>query len=352
MLLTHFRNGKMKECKWRMLLVPNLFRNFYIRAFITFLNLHLVVIELVFFYIIASKKFQVSKLDVCIAEGPTAIAAFFIQKMGLVEKTVYSARDWYPCGVQGILFSFLDRFCVTKTDQTWNVTYKIQNARRWRWKGSKFLDKAKKVVRLPLANVSVNIFKFKPSRQIRIAYIGSIREDVALELVIRAISKLRSEGVTVFLDIAGQPTSSRVVKEIKCLTKSLGVRGQVNFYGYLDENALSQLLRRCSWGLALFLGGDKNYSNYARPLKVVTYIENGLPIIINEDNALANEVIAAGAGVTVEPSLDAIMETLRKFVTDYDFTAKLMEGVRNYASEISSPNELWDAIKNLLLQPR
>jgi glycosyltransferase involved in cell wall biosynthesis len=73
-----------------------------------------------------------------------------------------------------------------------------------------------------------------------IAYIGRLQRYKGVETVLRAVAALRNEGLNVRFAVAGRGEDR---ERLERLTASLGIEAQVDFMGYISEEAKIELLR-------------------------------------------------------------------------------------------------------------
>jgi len=81
--------------------------------------------------------------------------------------------------------------------------------------------------------------RLEPSKQLALAYVGSVTEEKGVGDLLRALGRLRNEGVTPSLTIIGRDDGSR----FKALAASLGLENQVHFAGLIANEDVPAAMR-------------------------------------------------------------------------------------------------------------
>lgn len=114
---------------------------------------------------------------------------------------------------------------------------------------------------------------------VRLLYLGAMGRVYDLKTVISAVALLLNEGAPVSLELAGQGEQEA---DLQRLVEELGLSKQIRFHGYLEGEALQDLLRSVDVGVIPM----RPESQVAVPYKAGEYLTAGLAIV----NSLPGEM--------------------------------------------------------------
>ncbi len=130
----------------------------------------------------------------------------------------------------------------------------------------------------PLAHHTQRTANNEQPRKLRLLYIGSMGRSYDLETVVTACCKQLKEGRELELHFAGE---GEKLERLKAMTADWP-EGSVHFHGFLQEQALQDLLCLCDVGIISMFPE----SGVAVPYKVGDYLAAGLPVV----NSLRGEL--------------------------------------------------------------
>jgi glycosyltransferase involved in cell wall biosynthesis len=104
-----------------------------------------------------------------------------------------------------------------------------------------------------------------------IVHHGTITENYGIQIIIEAVSLLR-EQIPIRLKIFGKGEYRRTLKD---LAKTLGVKEEVNFMGYVSQEKLSEETEKADAGVVALL------NEYQSPNKVFELVAMGKPVIVS-----------------------------------------------------------------------
>ena len=161
------------------------------------------------------------------------------------------------------------------------------------------------------------------------AYVGRLRRYKGVELILRAVARLRERGgVPVRLVIAGRGDDE---PRLRRLAARLGVAAYVDFAGFITEDEKRDLFRR-AWG-NVFPSPKEGWG--------ITNLEAagcGTPTVASDSPGLRDSVIDGHTGVLVpHGNVDALAAALGTLAADRARVEQLGRGARAFAVEHS-----WD----------
>lgn len=308
--------------------------------------------------ILLSRKMNV-RFDICIAEFYHGfLCALFMKKLGLVRKVVYYVPDWFPYQprrkvglvtaiANNIAFPYLDRFCASRADATWNFTQRIIDARHNRWENQPFSVPIEEVIYPPLKWRKMADTEEDNTNHKSIGFLGVLRKGQGLELAIETIADLKKKGIFLTLEIIGTSSSEKYYKDY---VRKFRVEAQVIFHGFVEEEIkVAKVLQKCFCALALYDVGKDNYTYYTWPSKVGFYLECGIPVIITRSPTIADEIEKEKLGIIVKPDSDSISHAIYTLATDDNLLKEYKENIKRYVQSSSTGNEMNNAIMRLLI---
>lgn len=128
-----------------------------------------------------------------------------------------------------------------------------------------------------------------PTNSRSLVYVGNLGAGYDLKTVLKAL--LADESLT--LDIAGKgPREGELVSSVR----ELGLGDRVRFHGYLEADALRELLARSDVGVIPM----RDDSWVGLPYKLGDYLAAGLPVVSSLHGECGELLVREGAGVTYD----------------------------------------------------
>jgi hypothetical protein len=162
-----------------------------------------------------------------------------------------------------------------------------------------------------------------PTREIRIAYAGTIQVESAFLSFLKAVDAVRHSlparlKITFF-------SSHRYSAAAWFNADWMEDRG------HLSVTRLHEELRQCSWGLSLMaLDDDARYNRYSLPTKFVSYLAGGLPIftLAHRESSVYRMAAKYSVGVqTCATETEQLSEELRRALSDLEAKARYRPAV-------------------------
>ena len=234
------------------------------------------------------------------------LIALFLKKLRLLDSFAYYRVDWfigrprhfYDSLVVNVYFRSIDRLLSRTSDCIWNITEEVKAAAN---RTHNFLNRKEIVVRPPVASRLSNI-DLPETVDPYLVYCGEVKPGCGLPLILSAIRTLRTQNKTMKLKILGRAR----IEYLASLQQEFGdvfdkgcceYLGGFDMVNDIDRDRVDQIIAGAYAGLAIFPSGSSNTSNYVIPNRVLLYLANHTPVLINDDAAAARWLCSAGVAV-------------------------------------------------------
>lgn len=262
-------------------------------------------------------------------------ARALISRQHPAQHVVYYAVDFVPdrFGPGTALtriYDALDAWVCRRADARWEVSGRALEARDDRHGLSRDRAPASAV---PIGTWVERAVKIPHDgyRSRRVVFIGHLVERMGADTVIDAIGMLRARNVEIFCDIAGHGPQTAA---LKARAQDLDVEDHVTFHGFIeDARHLEALMSGASIGVAPYRSGDANFTQYADPSKLKSYLAAGLPILLTDVPPNAADLAARGGAEIVDDTAAALAEAIAQLLDDPTEWAARRDAAMSYAGE-------------------
>lgn len=219
-----------------------------------------------------------------------------------VDRVIFYAIDFVPVRSKWKVINFfyhkLEAFAVLHADMCWNISPRVEAGRQ------KFLGIVN--TRNSQIVVPIGVWKseiadqVKLSNNYRLIFVGHLLKKQGIQEVLHAFPTILAKVPRATLTIIGGGEYKEYLQE---LTKELSLDSHVNFLGWeSDQDVIRKHIRKSDLALATYepSGEDTtNFSYYADPTKIKTYLSCGTPILMTEVSYNAKNLVKAGVAVVV-----------------------------------------------------
>lgn len=268
-----------------------------------------------------------------------AFVGLILKKFGKVRRVVFYTIDYVPKRfdnkILNAIYHWVDRFCVYRADQTWNLSPRMTDGRQ---KRGIDLDKTRQVVipmgayykrtrRIPLEQANTN----------EIAFVGHLLEKQGVQLVLQALVYVKERIPNVKLVIIGTGPYESVLKN---LAKDLGLENNVEFVGFVaNHEGIEERLAKCAMAVAPYNSRVDTFTYYADPGKLKVYLAAGLPIVLTDVPHLASLIQDQRCGMVVNYDTQELAQAIYQLLND----EQLLREFRNNAAVLGKEYD-WDCI--------
>lgn len=255
-----------------------------------------------------------------------------------VEKVVYYVIDYVPERFQNKLvndvYHWIERFVAFYSNRTWNLSPRMIKGREKRWK-TFFPNQL--VVPHGVAFSRIKRVLFEKINKTEILYMGVLLKNKGVQLIIEALPKIIKHIPNVKVSIIGKGPYE---EELRNLVQKLHLESYIEFLGYISNHEeVENRIAKAAIAIALYDKADDEFTYYADPGKIKTYIGAGVPVIMTDVPYVAREVVKANCGFIVPYKQDALTDVILTFLQD----EKLMRVYRKNAIKFAKKYD-WDRV--------
>jgi len=269
------------------------------------------------------------------SDNLNAFVGIWLRRFGKTKKVVFSTIDYVPKRFENKtlnnIYHWVDKFCVKNADQTWNLSYRMAEARE-KQKGMKVSEYNKQVT-FPIG-IWFDRIKRLPFDEIEkhtLVFMGHILEKQGIQLVLEAIPEIVKEIKEFKFVIIG---SGEYEETLKKMARDLNVEKYVEFKGYVgDHKDIENMLARCACGVAMYNKEEDTWTYYADPGKVKVYLAAGLPVIMTDVPHIARQIEDAKCGVIVEYKKEDLVNAILSLMKNEDLLERHRENAIEFVRQ-------------------
>ena len=158
---------------------------------------------------------------------------------------------------------------------------------------------------VPLPLIQKNFSSLKDNR--RIVCLARLHPVKALPAIFKALAKIRSEGINLILDLAGDG-DAKYIEQLRREADVLGLNGAIVWHGHVDDKKKADLFSKSS--CVILISYHENYG-----LAAAEALAAGIPVVVSDQVGIASDVHAYKAGKVVAvgdwlSTADAIKEII------------------------------------------
>jgi glycosyltransferase involved in cell wall biosynthesis len=247
------------------------------------------------------------RIDVFVGiDSLNAAAGLALRRAGKARRVVFWTIDYVPQRFDNPLLNRIyhrfDDLCVRRSDETWNVSPRMEAARRARG-----LVGPQRVVPI---GANVRPPRREDARQA--IFVGHLLEKQGVQLVLRALPLVRERVPAARLLVIGDGPYRR---QLESLVRRLDLDEAVEFAGYVESHSeVEERIAESAVGLAVYDPSMASFTEYADPGKIKNYLAAGVPVVTTPVVHSGAELERAGAGVVVDYEVTALANALTEIL--------------------------------------
>jgi glycosyltransferase involved in cell wall biosynthesis len=208
------------------------------------------------------------------------------------------------------VFQYIDKFCATYCDETWNLSSRMISARF----GKKY-PKNQKVVPMGCWFDEIKRIPFEKCEKHTVVFMGHVLEKQGVQLLISSIPEVIKHVKDFKVRIIGDGPYR---KDLEKLISTLSVSKHVEMLGYVEsEEEKYKLISSASLAYALYDPDLASFTYYADPGKIKTYLSCGVPVLVTNVPEISKELVATNSGVILPYDVSGLVSFFKDiFVSD------------------------------------
>lgn len=265
-----------------------------------------------------------------------AASGVLLKWLGIVKKTVYYVIDYnpkrFPNKLLNRIYHCIDQFCVKFSDETWNLSPRMAQAREeyFRFRGGRQV-----VVPVGVWFERIKRAEFDQIEKHTLVFMGHVTEKQGIQYVMRAVPRiLKKIPDFKFLVIGG----GNYLEELKRQAKDLKIENCVEFTDFIEKHEeIEDLLVKCGLAVCLYekydQAGNLSFTYFADPAKIKLYLASGLPVLLTDVSYNAKEIEAKNCGKIVDYDAKNIAVAVINLMSDEEKLRQYRENAVNYAKQ-------------------
>lgn len=295
-----------------------------------------------FLYSIHWLLFKVRRADIYVGLGGfNVMAGILLKKIMGLKKVVFYTVDYVPFRftnrVINEIYHWMDKFALLHSTETWNLSSRMAEGRD-ELRGLRQDDYPNQViVPVGLWLDGVKRYDFDSINKHELIFIGHIVEKAGVQKVLEAMPDILEAIPDFKFRIIGQGAYEETLKE---QARKLGLESSVIFEGAIpDQQLANEKLARAALAVAMYDRTSDDFSYYADPGKLKTYLAAGLPILLTDVPHNARELEQRRCGKVISYDKDSISQAVIWLLSDEENLREYRENVLAHAADFD-----WNAI--------
>lgn len=247
-----------------------------------------------------------------------ASVGIVLRILGIVKYVIFYAIDFSPKRSSNTLINYIyhsmECFAVRYSDTCWNVSPRIEEGRK-EFLGLKTMKDKQIVVPIGVWGKDI-VKKIKLKNDYRLIFVGHLLEKQGVQEVIRAMPAILKKLPKVSFVIIGGGEYEQPLRE---LVSSLSLEKYVQFMGWQSDQAVIQKeIIKSDIALATYMPSGRdttNFSYYADPTKIKTYLSCGVPVLMTDVSYNAKSLMKSGVAVVIPYNHHAIASAIIRLFT-------------------------------------
>lgn len=317
-----YKKGKLKkQCYFKNREFPAIFS--YLKHFL--LNIY---------WIVKSKEIW----DLFVgADNLNAFCGILLKRLGLVRKVVFYVIDYAPQRFENNFLNYIyhriDKYCVRNCDETWNLSPRMAEGRE-KYKCLKRESYNKQ--RVVPVGVWYNRIPRKDFSEIEkhiLVFMGHILEKQGVQYVLDAVLEIVKQIPDFKFLIIGE---GEYLGTLKQKVKDLGIEKYVNFAGFIKSHQkVEKILSKCAISIAMYQQGNlkSNFTYFADPAKLKSYLAAGLPVLLTNVSYNAKEIEENKCGIIIDYNKNEIAKAVIDLMKDEKRLKEYRQNAINYARQ-------------------
>ena len=303
---------RTSKCKWYM--EGSLHNEWETRDFKKFPESIIYLKEFIFTVYSVFKTKLKFNTAVCM-DGMCTFFGIFLRSLGKIKKVNYWAMDFVPesrfkSGIKNFIYHSINKFGYRNADEMWDLSPRMVDAREEFLGIKKDSYRNHRVVPYGMWLVRIKRYSYEDCEKNTLVFMGHLIEKQGVQLVLDAIPEIVKKIPDFRFKIIG---TGNYESNLKQKVKHLKIEKYVDFLGKIQKNEdLEEEIAKSCVAIAPYIAKLDNWTKYADPGKVKTYLACGVPVLLTDVPWNAREIDSLGCGSIIEETVASISNNVTK----------------------------------------
>ena len=290
------------------------------------------------------------KWDLIIAlDNLNAMVGLLLRFFGIVDRMIYYTIDFTPQRfsnrIMNDLYHGIDKLCVAKSDLTWNISPRIAQGRQQMRNMS--IQKYNRQITVPVGVwlERIHVGNYTDIEPHSLVYAGGLSKHQGIQLVLESIPEIIRYFADFKFYIIGVGDYESALKE---MVVRLRIGDHVRFLGYFEKHEdVEKRLVRCGLAAAMYNEEFAQWSYYADPSKIKSYLAAGLPVITTPLTYFAEHVTGENCGIVIEYDKEQLASAVIRVFTDSALQQRLRKNAIRFARSFNWNDIFTNALQTI-----
>ncbi len=273
-------------------------------------------------------------------DGMCAFFGIFLRSLGKIKKVNYWAMDFVPesrfkNGIKNFIYHEINKFGYRNADEMWDLSPRMADAREEFLGIKKDSYRNHRVVPYGLWLDRIKRYSYDECEKNTLVFMGHLLEKQGVQLVLDAIPEIIKEIPDFKFKVIGTGNYEDTLKQ---KVKDLNIEKHVDFLGKIEKNEdLEEEVAKSCVAIAPYIAKLDNWTKYADPGKVKTYLACGVPVLLTDVPWNAKEIERLECGKILTESPKNIAENVTIFINK-DLNQKSRDNALEYSKDFDYKN--------------
>ncbi len=258
------------------------------------------------------------KVDTYIGmDGLCVFWGILLRKIGVCRKVIYWSIDFVPFNRFGnswknYLYHKINTFSFKNSDEVWDLSPRMATGRR-KYLGISEKDyKLHKVIPYGLWTKRIRRISYSKCDRNTLVYMGHLLPKQGVDTILKHISKVVKKNPQFKFKIIGEGSYKTALID---MAKGFGAEKYCEFLGRIDDSTqMENEIAKACVSIAPYKITKDNYSYYADPGKVKTYLACGVPVLLTDLPWNAKDIVKNKCGMIIKDDGSDLIEKLVKIM--------------------------------------
>lgn len=236
-------------------------------------------------------------------DGLSAFWGIILKKLGVCKKVAYWSIDFVPVNrfkssLKNYFYRWVNSYSCKNADEVWDLSPRMMEGRR-KFLGIQEKDyKHHKVVAYGVWTDRIRKVPFNKCEKSTLVFMGHLLPKQGVDIVLKQVPNIVKKIPKFKFKIIGEGSFKQ---DLTNLVKNLGIEKYCEFLGRIDSaTEMEAEIAKSSVAIAPYKKTSDNYSYYADPGKVKTYLACGVPVLMTDLPWNAKEIEKNKCGMIIK----------------------------------------------------